>query len=224
MWGYQNALASCNCLVGKVCYIFFNLTTLNSLDQCLLINKKISCKIQKNHAIFHFLESFFVDHLLCAVKKGHMNGDVIALAVDLIQALAVLDGSGQVPCCINRKIWVIAIYFHAKTACCVCHHGSDGSKTDDTKLFAADLASCELFFLLLGKLANVLFIFLLCNPLDTANDISGCKKHTCKYKLFYAVCICSRCVKYNNTLICTFIQWDIVNTCSCSCNCQKAFR
>ena len=153
-----------------------------------------------------------------------MNGDVIALAVDLIQALAVLDGSGQVPCRINRKIWVIAIYFHAKTACCVCHHGSNGSKTDDTKLFAADLASCELFFLLLGKLADVLFIFLLCNPLDTSYDISGCKEHTCKYQLFYAVCVSSRRVEYNNTLLCILLNRNIIDACTCTCNCANALR
>ena len=152
-----------------------------------------------------------------------MNGDVIALAVDLIQALAVLDGSGKIPCRINGKIRIITINFHSKSACCVCHHGTDGTKSDDTKLFAADLASCELFFLLLGKLADVLFIFLLCNPLDTANDISGCKKHTCKYKLFYTVCICSRCVKYNNTLLCIFFNRNIVDTCSCTCNCTNTF-
>ena len=153
-----------------------------------------------------------------------MNGDIIALAVDFIQALAVLDGSGQVPCCINRKIWVITIYFHSKTACCIGNHGSDCSKTDDTKLFTTDLAACELFFLLLGKFSNVLFIFLLCNPLDAANDISGCKKHTCKYKLFYAVCICSRCVEYNNTFLCILFNRDIVDTCACTCNCTNTLR
>ena len=44
----------------------------------------------------------------------------------------------------------------------VFDHRVDRTKSDDTKLFAADLASCELFFLLLGKLADVLLSVFAC--------------------------------------------------------------
>ena len=153
-----------------------------------------------------------------------MNGDVIALAVDLVQALAVFDGSRKVPCCIDGKIWVITIHFHSKTACCVCNHGSNGTKTDDTQLLAHDLASCKLFFLFLSKFIDVFLVFLFGNPFDTANDISGCKEHTCKYKLFYTVCVRSRCVEYNNTFLCVLFNRNVIDTCTSTCNRANALR
>ena len=61
-----------------------------------------------------------------------MDGDVITLGINLIQALNMLDGAGKIPCSINRNIWVISVYFHSKCGSSVCHHCSDGTKTDDT--------------------------------------------------------------------------------------------
>ena len=64
-----------------------------------------------------------------------MDGDVITLGINLIQALDMFDGAGKIPCSINGDVRVISVYFHSKCGSSICHHCSDGTKTDDTQLF-----------------------------------------------------------------------------------------
>ena len=218
MWCYKDSRSSCNQRVCKVCYIFLNLSAVKCSDQCFFIYKKISRKVQKYNTVFHLCESLFVYHLASIISKWYMNGDVIALAVDLIQRFAVFDGSGKIPCRINGNKRIVSINFHTKMCCRVCNHGTDRTKANDTKLFTADLTSCKLLFLLFCQFVDVFFVFFMCYPLDTTNDITGSKKHTCKDKFFDTICICSRCIKYNNTFFCTHVNRNVVDTCTCTCD------
>ena len=84
MRSYQNALMTCNCMVGKVCYILFHLATVQRLNQRILVNQKVTGKVQKYNTVFHLIKSLFVDHLLCGIQKRYMYSDIIALAVNLI--------------------------------------------------------------------------------------------------------------------------------------------
>ena len=153
-----------------------------------------------------------------------MNGDVIALAVDLIQALAVLDGSGKIPCRINGDIRIISINFHSKSRSSVCYHCPDGSQTDNSQLFTHDLASCELFLLFLSKLADIFLIFFFGNPFNTTYDITGCQEHSCQNQFLYAIGIGTWCVEYNNSLFCTVHNRDVIDTCTCTGNGFHSFR
>ena len=84
MRSYQNALMTCNCMVGKVCYILFHLAAVQRLNQRILVNQKVTGKVQKYNTVFHLIKSLFVDHLLCGIQKRYMYSDIIALAVNLI--------------------------------------------------------------------------------------------------------------------------------------------
>ena len=42
--------------------------------------------------------------------------------------------SGKSPGCINRDVWVIALYVHTKAYCKICYHSTDCTKTYNTKL------------------------------------------------------------------------------------------
>ena len=136
----------------------------------------------------------------------------------------MFDGAGKIPCSINGDVWVISVYFHSKCGSSVCHHCSDGTKTDDTQFLAHDLASCELFFLFLSEFIDVFLVFLFGNPLDTANDITGCKEHTCKNKFLNTVCIGTRCVKYYDTFLCAVFDRNVIDTCTCTCDYFYALR
>ena len=112
-----------------------------------------------------------------------MDGDVITLGINLIQALDMFDGAGKIPCSINRNVWVISVYFHSKCRSSVCHHCSDGTKTDDTQLLAHDLASCKLLLLLLSKFIDVFLVFLFGTVLYR-NIVDTC---TCTCDYLYAL-------------------------------------
>ena len=136
----------------------------------------------------------------------------------------MFDGAGKIPCSINGDVRVISVYFHSKCGSSICHHCSDGTKTDDTQLFAHDLTSCKLFFLFLSKFIDVFLVFLFGNPFDTTYDITGSKEHTCKYKLLHTVCIGARCIEYYHAFFCTVLYRNIVDTCTCTCDYLYALR
>ena len=141
-----------------------------------------------------------------------MNGNVIALAVDLIKGFAVFDGSGKIPCSVNGNIRIIAVNLHSQMSSRIGNHGSNGSQADDSKLFAADLAACKLLFLLLRKLINVFLVLLTGYPLNAAHNVAGGKEHSCNYQLLYTVGIGPRGVKNNDSLFRAGINRNIIYT------------
>ena len=54
--------------------------------------------------------------------------------------------------------------------------------------------------------------------------LAGMLEHTCKYQLFYAICVSSRRVEYNNALLCILLNRNIIDACTCTCNCANALR
>ena len=103
--------------------------------------------------------------------------------------------------------------------CCrICNQNSNCTKTDHTKLFAFQLLSGKCFLGFFCIFGNVPVFFVLLYPVDTADDISRSKKHTGNYQFLYAIRIGSRCVKYNDSLFCTFLKRNIVHTRTGSCN------
>ena len=169
MRGNQDPFASGYGRIRKVSYILFDFSGFQRLDQSILIHQKVTGKVQKDHALFHLVEGVLVDHLLCVIHQRNMNGDVITLGVDLVQSLAVVDGTGQIPGSVDGKVRIITIYVHSQRRSRIGNHGTDRAKTDDAQLLSGDLAAGELFLLFFGKLVNILAVFFTGNPLDTAS-------------------------------------------------------
>ena len=95
---------------------------------------------------------------------------------------------------------------------CIGHLNTDSSKTDDTQFLSGNLASGKLFFLFLGHFSDIVFVFILTHPFDTAYDIAGSQKHTGNDHLLNTVGIRARCIKYNDTFLRAGIQRNIIDT------------
>ena len=153
-----------------------------------------------------------------------MDRDIITLAVDFIQRFAVFDGSWQIPRCIDGNKRVISVNFHAKMCCRICNHSSNRTKTDDTKFLSTDLTSGKLLFLFFSQFVDMFFILFMSNPFDTSNDITGSQKHAGKNKLFHTICIGTWSIKYHDTIFCTLLNRNIINTCTCTGNNLNVLR
>ena len=164
MWCNEDSWSSSHKRICKVCYIFLNLTTVKSFDQSFFINKKVSCKVQKNDTLFHLCESFFVDHLTRIICQRYMDRDIITLAVDFIQRFAVFDGSWQIPRCIDGNKRVISVNFHVEVVCSIGYENTDCSKTNNTNLFVLDFSSGKCFFGFFHCLCDVRVFFVLFYP------------------------------------------------------------
>ena len=153
-----------------------------------------------------------------------MDGDIIAGTVDIFHVLDMMNVTGQIPCRIDRNVRIVSVYFHAKMGCCICYKLTDRAKSDDTELLSADLTAGKFLFLFFCCLCNVAVFFVALHPLNTACNIAGCKQHAGKHQLFDAICIGSRCVEYNDTLLCAVGKRNVVDTGSCSCYGKEALR
>ena len=131
----------------------------------------------------------------------------------------VFDFSGKFPCRVDRNIRIVSIYIHSQINSCVGNHSSDCSQTDDTQFLSFDFTSGKLFFLFFCQFSDIFIFFLLFNPFDTAHDITGSQKHSGNNHFFHTVSVGTRCIEYNNTLLCTFFKRDIINSGTGSCHC-----
>ena len=146
-----------------------------------------------------------------------MYRNKITCFIDFINIKYMFYISAQIPCSINRYIWIISIYFHSHMFCNIGYFYTNSSKSNNTKFFAQNFCSGIFFFLFFSCFCNIFIVCIGTNPVNSTNNITCCQKHTCNYQFFYTIGICSRCIEYYNPLTCTFIQWNIVYTCTGSC-------
>ena len=149
-----------------------------------------------------------------------MYGDVITFFVDLCDILHMFYATGKIPCSIYGNVRIITKYFHSKMCCGICYLDTDRTKSDHAEFLTGKLGSREVLFLLLSKLCDIRVSFLGKYPFHTAPDVTGCKKHSRNHKFFYAICICARCIEYNDSLFCAFVKRNIVDSGSGSCHCS----
>ena len=156
MWQCDYVINSGNLCIWEICYILSNLSACKCLDHIIIIYKNISCKVQDLHAILHHGKCILIDHAFRRIKRRYMYSNVITLFINIFYILDVFYMAGKSPCCIDRHIWIITIYFHAKTETDVRYLGADCTKTDDAELLTHDLAAGIVFFLLLNCLCDIL--------------------------------------------------------------------
>ena len=210
--------------VGKVCYIFLYFSSLKGFCQRFFIHQQISGKIQKHYPILHLGDFLCANHIPGTVHKRHMNGNVITFSVNTANIINMVNASGKAPGSIYRNKGVIAINFHAKMYCCICHPHTNGAQSNDSQLFPADFTSGELFFLLFCFLCKILCGFLFFQPLNTTYNIPGSQKHSCKNHFLHTVCICPRCIKHHHTLFSQGVYGNVIDSRSGSCHCCGFFR
>jgi len=68
---------------------------------------------------------------------------------------------------------------------------------------------------------DIFVVFIFADPVDSAVDVSGSQKHSCKHQLFYAVCVSPWGIEYNNALFGTFVERNVVYAGSGAGNCHK---
>ena len=152
-----------------------------------------------------------------------MNRDIITFFIKFIYAFGMMNASGKSPCGIYRNIRIISVNIHSEISCRICNKNTDCAKSDYSELLALDFTSRKSFLSFFGVFCDISIFFILLNPVNTSDDITGCKKKTCNHKFLYPVRICSRCIKYDDSLFCTFFQRDIIYAGSCTADCLQAF-
>ena len=153
-----------------------------------------------------------------------MNGDKIAVLIDLIQADSVADIPHQTPGRVYGQIGVIAIDFHAKLSGRVGDHNADGTQADDAQSLALDLVSGESLFGFFRDLAYIVLIGIGPDPFRAAHDIPGRQDQAGDDQLLDSVGVGAGRVKYNDTLFRAAFQRNVIDTGTGSGDGPQAFR
>ena len=83
--------------VGEIRHIAADLARAQSQDDSLLVDQDVACHIDQDHACLHHRDRVVVDHPLCRGKRGHMDRDIVADIVDVLNADDMCDTAGQMP-------------------------------------------------------------------------------------------------------------------------------
>ena len=86
--------------------------------------------------MLHHLDRLGVDHPLGLGRGGDVQGDEIAVLIDLLEAVGVLDAAGDVPRVLDRQVGVVAPHLHVEVAGEVGDAGADRAQADHAEALA----------------------------------------------------------------------------------------
>ena len=173
MRDHNTSILPCCRGIWKIGHILSHPASPDALQNRLLIHKKISCKIQENHAVLHLRKGFFTDHALRRIHERHVNGNDITLLINLFHLEHMLYVAAQIPGSVHGHIGIVAVNFHTQMFCHVCHLHTDGAQTDNTQFLALNFGSGKILFRLFRIFGYVLIGHVLLHPLDAAGHVTG---------------------------------------------------
>ena len=153
-----------------------------------------------------------------------MEGDDVALGIDLVTGFHTVDMAIQVPCGIDGDEGVAAVDLHTQPSCGIGQRTADGTEADNTQFLITDLVTCKLGLALLHQLCNIRAFLDGLNPVDAANDVAAGQQHAAQCQLHDGIGIGAGGVEYHDALIRTGGQRNIVDTGTGTGDRQQVFR
>ena len=197
--------------VGEIRDIPRHLAGLQSLQHIRLIGKQIPGEIQQDDPVLHLPDGFRVEHAFRGIHQGHMDGDVIALGVDILHIGHMVHRPAQAPGRIHGQIRVVAVHIHVQRHSRVGHLYADCPKSDDPQLLALDFGTGEILLGLLRGFGDVGVLSGSLHPLDAAYHVTGRQQHSGYHQLFYAVGVGAGRIEHHHAVLRAFVQGDIVD-------------
>ena len=151
-----------------------------------------------------------------------MDGNDVAVFVDLLTGLDADDVVVQMPCGLNGDVGVAAVDFHAQTAGSVGQRAADGAQADDAQTLACDLHTGELALALLNQLLNVGAALDGLDPVDAAHNVTAGQQHAAQSHLHDAVGVGTGGVEDDDALVSAGGQGDVVDACTGTGHGQQA--
>ena len=114
----------------------------NRILEVVFIDDASAGTVHDHDAVLHFVEGAFVQQAGGLLEFGYMNGDVVGLGVEFIQAKALETGFFDL---LGHHEGVVHHHPHTQPPGAVSHDGADFSETDDTQRFVEHLPPLQLF-------------------------------------------------------------------------------
>ena len=188
------------------------------------INERVAREVQENHTLFHERTSSFIDHADRAIDRWHMDGDVIAFAIDIGKVGNMLNCWQHLPGSIDGNEQIVTHDLHAETERCVRNFSADRTKAENTERLAFDLAPSELLLRLFSGLTDHRILSVLLAPFDTAHDATACEQHAAQHELLHRISIRAWCIEHNDAFFGTTLERDVVYARTSTCDREQILR
>ena len=153
-----------------------------------------------------------------------MEGDDVAIGIDLIIGLHALHMAVQVPCCLNRDVRVTAVNIHTQLSCPVGQRTADGAQADNAQLLAPDLMTGELGLALFHHSADFGAALDGLDPVNTTDDVTAGQEHAAQGQFHNTAGIGTGSIEDHDALFGTGGQGNVVDTGTGSGNGQQIRR
>ncbi len=204
---------------GEIGHVCGNLSAFKRFLEICGIDKVSTGEVQNSDAVLHLRNGLFIDHSLCLRGGGYVEGDIVRASVNVVIRSRFGYMVIEIPRCFYRQIRVTSDDVHTKMDRCIRHHSADRAKSDNSKCLARDLNACKFTLALLHLLCHILGQGVC--PFYAANDVSGREHKSANNKLLNRVCIRSRRVEHDDTVLGASVYRDVVYSRACSCDSAK---
>ena len=197
--------------VGEVGDVTAQLALAQSRGNGLLVDERVAREIEQHGVGLHERDLRGADHALRGIHGRHVDGDVVALGADVVEARHVVYILGKAPSGVDRHVGVVAVHVHAQLNCSVGNKRADGAQADDAELLAQDLAAGKRLLGLLGGLGDVLVVGVLAAPGGAVDDAAAGQEHAAQHELLHRVGVGAGGVEHDDALVGAALERDVVH-------------
>ena len=197
--------------IREVGYVGLYLAPGQCFCHVIVIHQHIAGEIQDADTVLHACDGLLVDHALRTVDGGYMDRDIVTLIVDFIEDRRVMHLLREIPGRLHGEVRIIAIDLHPEIDGGIRDEYADRTEADDAEGLALDLTAGEVLFCLLGILLDGRDIGMLPDPLIAADDVTARQHQTRDHQLLHGICISTRGVEYDDALLGTAVERDVVD-------------
>ena len=152
----------------------------------------------------------------------YMNGDEIALAVQIVEIDAVDDVPGKIPGCLDRDVGVITIDLKTEMGRSICNLDTDRAQTDDAQPLAGEFRPDKTAFSFFDQLADrVTLSGKGVYPFQRGADVAAGQHETCNRQLLDCIGVGTGSVENCDALLGATVDGNVIGTRACTRYCEQ---
>ena len=158
-------------------------------------------------------------------RKGHIDADIVAVFVQLLQVFGVNNLPGKPPGRIHRQEGIITQNLHIQVYAHIGHQRAHGAQADNAEGFPQEFRSRVPGLVFLHQFRNPLSLSGdALHPRNAAENIAGCHHQRADLLLLHRLRIGAGGIKDNDALFRAAIHRNVVVSGTGPCNGQQAVR
>ncbi len=197
--------------IGEVGDIPGHLAAGQGLGHGVVVHQLIPGKVQDDDAVLHLGDGLGVDHLPSIVQQRGVQGDDVALGVDIRALFDPDDVAVQVPGGLDGDKGIAAVDVHAQPPGGIGQRAAYRAQADDAQVLMPDLMAGELGLALFHQPGDLGAALDGLHPVDAAHHVPAGQQHPAQGQLHDGVGVGAGGIEHHNALLRAGGQGDVVD-------------